>query len=271
MEQPKIICNCPKQYFYQKNNVKNYDLKPPDPLYSLIFLMLFACDSYAVRMSFVCQSYALVYPSYTIRMSLVCTRILSVCHSYVSYVTRVSLVCTRMSFVCHSYVLACHPYVTRMYLYVIRMSLVCTRMSSVCHSYVLVCHLYVTRMWFYHEPPWTLNFGFCKYSCFFGMCFVQWVLRWFRFSFQGGLQDIAKSSDLEESIEIRLCREQKDSSGTSVFVRNTDFLVNMEMPTILNGRDELQDVTPRFFSLWILTKMNIPKHHKTYNVLMTYR
>ena len=233
--------------------------------------MLFACDSYAVRMSFVCQSYALVYPSYTICMSLVCTRMSFVCHSYVlvyhQYVTPMS----RMSPVCHSSVPVCHSYVTRMYSYVIRMSLVCTCMSSVCHPYALVCHLYVTRMWFYHEPPWTLNFGFCKYSCFFRMCFIQWVLRCFRFSFQGGLQDIAKSSDLEESIEIRLSREQKDSSGTSVFVRNTDFLVNMEMPTILNGRDKLQDVTPRFFSLWILTKMNIPKYHKTYNVLITYR
>ena len=226
--------------------------------------MWFVCRSYVICMSIVCTRISLIhYPyvtrmySYIISMSLLCL----VCHPCVTrlypYVIRMSFVCTRMSSVCHSYVLVCHPYVIRM--------------SSVCHPYVLVCHLYVTRMWFYHEPPWTLNFGFCKYSCFFGMCFVQWVLRWFRFSFQGGLQDIAKSSDLEESIEIRLCREQKDSSGTSVFVRNTDFLVNMEMPTILNGRDELQDVTPRFFSLWILTKMNIPKHHKTYNVLMTYR
>ena len=63
----------------------------------------------------------------------------------------------------HWYVLACHPYVTRIYSYVIsmslvcirvtciysyviRMSLVCIRMSSICHLYVFVCHPYVTRM-----------------------------------------------------------------------------------------------------------------------------
>ena len=53
--------------------------------------------------------------------------------------------------------LACHSYVTLIYLYVICMSpvchsyvilisLVCTRMSFLCHSYVLVCHPYVSRM-----------------------------------------------------------------------------------------------------------------------------
>ena len=61
-------------------------------------------------MSFVCQSYVLVFHSDVICMSLVCTRISSVCHWYV--------------IVCHSYVLACHSYVTRTYSYVIPMSLV---------------------------------------------------------------------------------------------------------------------------------------------------
>ena len=97
--------------------VKINDLKAPNLLYNLIFLI-----------SFTCQSYVLVYHS---------------------YVTRMSLICTRMSFVCHLYVLVCNPYVTRMYWFVIRMSLVCTRMSSVCHLYVLVCHPYVTRMYSY--------------------------------------------------------------------------------------------------------------------------
>ena len=116
--------------------VKNNDLKAPNPLCNLIFLM-----------PFVCQSYVLVYHSYVvlhyyiIRMSLVC-------HAYVtrmySYVIRMSLVYTPMSFVCHSCVLVCRWYVTRMYSYVIRMSLVYTQMSFICHSYVLVCHLYVT-------------------------------------------------------------------------------------------------------------------------------
>ena len=50
-------------------------------------------------------------------MSLACA------HSH-SYVICMSLVCTRMSSVCHWYVLACQPYVTRMYSYVICMSLV---------------------------------------------------------------------------------------------------------------------------------------------------
>ena len=78
--------------------------------------------SYAIRMPFVCHSYALV------------------CHSHVtlmrSYVIRMSLVCTRMSSIYHSYV-------TRMHSYVIPMLLSCARMSSVCHSYVLVYHSYV--------------------------------------------------------------------------------------------------------------------------------
>ena len=76
---------------------------------------------------------------------------------------------------------------------------------------------------------------------------------------------------LEESIEIRLPREQKESSGTSVFGINTDFLVHIEIPTILSGRDKLQGVAPRFFNLLILTKRNTPKYHKTYKVLRTYR
>ena len=79
------------------------------------------------------------------------------------------------------------------------------------------------------------------------MCFVQSLLRWFRFSSQDGLQDIAKSLGLRESIEIQLCREQKESSGASVFGINTDFLVNINMPTILGGRDKLQGITPRSF------------------------
>ena len=41
---------------------------------------------------------------------------------------------------------ACHLYITRMYLHVIYMSLVCTRISPICHSYVLVCHPHITRM-----------------------------------------------------------------------------------------------------------------------------
>ena len=71
------------------------------------------------------------------------------------------------------------------------------------------------------------------------MCFLQSILRWFRFSSQVGLQDIAKLLGLGESIEIRLCREQEESRGTSVLDINTDFLVNIEMPTILSGKDKL--------------------------------
>ena len=89
-------------------------------------------------------------------------------------------------------------------------------------------------------------FGFWKYLCCFRMCFVQWVLRWFCFSFQSGLPNVAKSLGLGESIEIRLCREQKESSGTSVFGINTDFLVNIKMLTILCVKDELQGITPSF-------------------------
>ena len=103
-----------------------------NPLYSLTFLMLFECHSFAIRLSFVSQSYAMVWHSYVL-----------VCHPFFTRI--LSLVCARMSSICHSYELVCHPYV-------IRMSLVCTCMSSVCHSYGLVCHPYVTPMWFYHEP-----------------------------------------------------------------------------------------------------------------------
>ena len=113
-----------------------------NPLYKLIFLMSFGCQSYVL---------------YITRMSLVCTRMYS-------YVIRTPA--TRMPSVCHLYVLVCHPYVTCMYSYVIRMSLVCTRMSSVCHSYVLVCHPYVARMWFYHEPFISL---FALYLTNFGL------------------------------------------------------------------------------------------------------
>ena len=112
--------------------MENYDLKAPNPLYGLIFLMSCACQSNVnymacilsiyTRMPFVCQSYVLVRHLYVTSMYL--------------YVM-----------LCHLYVLVCHPYVTSMYSYVIRVSLVSTHMPSVCHSHVLVCHLYVTRMW----------------------------------------------------------------------------------------------------------------------------
>ena len=69
----------------------------------------------------------------------------------------------------------------------------------------------------------------------------------FRFSSQGGLQDIAKSLSLGESIEIRLCREQKESIGTSVFGINKEFLVNVEMSNIFSGRVKLQGINPPFF------------------------
>ena len=120
----------------------------------------------------------------------------------------------------------------------------------------------------------TLNFGFYKYLCFFRKCFVQWVLRWFCFSSQGGLRDIAKSLGLGESIEIRLCRQQKESSGTSVFGIKTDFLVNIGMPTILSGKDKLQGITPSsFFYLphpfWFLQK-EIYENTKTYKVLINF-
>ena len=125
--------------------------------------MSFLRHSYAIRMSFICQTYVIVCYLYVIQILLECIRISFVCYSYVlvyylyvlvchPYVTRMYswcfismlLVFTRISSVCHLYVLVCHLYVTRMYLYVICMSLVC-------HSYVLVCHPYVTRMWFYRD------------------------------------------------------------------------------------------------------------------------
>ena len=67
--------------------------------------------SFAICMSFVCQSYVLSCHWYFICMSL-----LYACKSSV---------CTRTPFVCHSYLLVCRLYATRMYSYVIRMSLVC--------------------------------------------------------------------------------------------------------------------------------------------------
>ena len=106
---PKIICNHLSNLF-TTYNVEKYNLKVPNPLYSLIFLMSFACHSYDIRMSFVCPSYVMV---------------------------------------CHSYLLVFHPYVTTMYSYVMHMLLVCTGMSSVCHYYVLVCHPSVTCMYWY--------------------------------------------------------------------------------------------------------------------------
>ena len=85
--------------------------------------MSFVSHSYAICMSFVCQTYVLVCYSYVIQMLLECIR---------------------MSFVCYSYVLVCHLYVTRMYSYVFRMSLVCTLMSSICHSYVVLPWTFIT-------------------------------------------------------------------------------------------------------------------------------
>ena len=69
----------------------------------------------------------------------------------------------------------------------------------------------------------------------------------FRFSSQGGLQHIAKSLSLGKSTEIRLCREQKESTGTSVFGINKEFVVNVEMSIIFSGRVKLQGINPRFF------------------------
>ena len=107
---------------------KNYNLKAPNLLYSLLILMSFLCHLYVIRMSNVCTRMLLICHtdvtrmySYVICMLLVCARILSVC--------------TSKSSVCHSYVLICHLYVTRMHSYLIRMSLVCTRISSVCDAW----------------------------------------------------------------------------------------------------------------------------------------
>ena len=113
---------------FTTNNVKNYYLKAPNPLYCLIFLISLVCHLYAIRMSFSYQLYVLV------------------CHSYISYVICMSHLCTRMSSVCHSYILVCHPYVTRIYSYVIRMSLVYTPMPSVCHSYVVLPWTFFCRL-----------------------------------------------------------------------------------------------------------------------------
>ena len=126
--------------------------------------MSFACDSYVILMSFVCQSYVLVCHSYAISMSLAWTHMSFACHSYVLVYYLHVLVCHLYVIRMYSYAvcrsLVCHPFVNRIYLFVIRVSLVCTgmywydiRMLFVCtHSHVLVCHPYVTRVWFYHEP-----------------------------------------------------------------------------------------------------------------------
>ena len=53
--------------------------------------------------------------------------------------------------------------------------------------------------------------------------------------------------DVTSIREGRVCREQKESSGMSEFGINTDFLVTIEMLTILSGRDKLQSITQRFF------------------------
>ena len=73
-----------------------------------------------------------------------------------------SLVSTCTSSVCHSHVLACHPYVNRMYSYVILMSSRCTCVSFVCHhSYVLVCHC----MWL-------------VFTCIYSVCHSYVILSW---------------------------------------------------------------------------------------------
>ena len=56
--------------------------------------------------------------------------------------------------------------------------------------------LEISSLSFLNLHSWTFNFGFCKYSCFFRMCFVQWVLRWFHFNSQRGLNDTTKSLGL---------------------------------------------------------------------------
>ena len=121
---------------FTTNNFENYDLYYD--LYSLIFLISFACRSHVIRMRLY-FTYTYAHP---IRMSFVCQSYVLACHSYVtcmySSVIRMSLICTRMSPVCHLYVLVCYPYVTRMYSYVIRMSFVCIPISSVCHSSVVL-------------------------------------------------------------------------------------------------------------------------------------
>ena len=43
-----------KAMLLPQKNVKNYNLKPPDPLYSLIFLMILA---HVIHMPFVCHLY----------------------------------------------------------------------------------------------------------------------------------------------------------------------------------------------------------------------
>ena len=155
---------------FTTNNFENYDLYYD--LYSLIFLISFACHSHVIRMR-LCFTYTYAYP---IRISFVWQSYVVVCHPYAtrmySSVIRMSPVCTRLSSVCHSYVLVCHPhvlvchpYVTCMYSYVIRVSLVCTRTSFVCHSYVLVFHPYVTLLWFYYEPYQTVQLAIlCQFS-----------------------------------------------------------------------------------------------------------
>ena len=62
--------------------------------------------------------------------------------------------------------------------------------------------LEISSLSFLNLHSWTFNFGFCKYSCFFRMCFVQWVLRWFHFNSQRGLKDTTKSLGLFFSVRI---------------------------------------------------------------------
>ena len=128
---------------FTTNIFEKYDLKAPDLLYNLIFLMSFACHLYALVFYpyvHVCHWYVSRMYSYVISVchsSHKCLYVM-VCHSYYSYVIRMSLVSTRMSSVCQLYAVVCQSYITCMYQYAIRMSLVCTPMSSVCHSSVVL-------------------------------------------------------------------------------------------------------------------------------------
>ena len=90
----------PKTIILPKKKLENYDLKVPNLLYDLTFIMSFVCHLHIICM----RSYFTYMHSYVIRMSVLCTR---------------------MSSICHLYVPVCHRYVTRMYSYVIRMSLPC--------------------------------------------------------------------------------------------------------------------------------------------------
>ena len=57
----------PKNNVFDTNNFENYNLKATDPLYSLIFIMLFACHLHVICMH-LCFIYMYLY---AICMSLV--------------------------------------------------------------------------------------------------------------------------------------------------------------------------------------------------------